>query len=763
MIRIYFSTLYILLLISSVSFAQLLDYESDPMADFEFRNLHLTLEVHQDTSIINGVATWQMAAQADSLNQIRLISTKSAIKSVRINEVSSDYTLFNDTLTITSSEYFTIDREFKLEIVYEADPHSGLRRTGNGTIWSSYLPGAQTDLFPSIPHPKNQFITDIRLILPSHWKGIANGVYVTSTLMPEEKRMYYWRSNVPVSVTDIGIVAGDLDYKEAFVGSRSIRIYTETGNNNSIDKTLFLDMVLEKLNRLEVAIGKDFPYQAMTFVELPDHKWEVRSSGATLAYIFKNGNNIEEQMSRILASQIFGSYHRAPTLSDANHILLFQGYLYGQLTDLTTPDYSDWKDFPEFETPTWAIWSPDKFSKAVYTALNGSISSHLNNQILDAITELESGTYTWSDYQTSHYVLDELFYPDIESPPDKTFEYYTINYEFDELTNRYSIEFIPEADYGSRIIILRMRQFTSGNVNEVDYMVSTAGDMISFTSAGYLENIYVIDAEESYIFTENKPAQFWVYQLRSDSDYQRRIESAIGFSRATDDPDIQLFLQDLIRNEPDELVKSHLIESYAALTSGATGTHQLFIPFLDSSSDVIKHAALQALKNYAGNGQVQQAVFGVISLSPDIDLVNRAIEVYRGITDEDEFFSVARSLLIEDLQDLHFTPAILPLIVTTERGKQFAPNLMQYIESEYPFFIRNLALNILKEMEISPSYWLEILPEFLSDSDNRVRFIGLDLTSKFEKKQVAEILEGRISAEYDVRVLHKVQKLLHDM
>lgn len=761
--RISITTLQILLILSSVSFAQLLDYKSDPMPDFEFRNLHLTLEIHQDTSIINGVATWQMAAQADSVNQIKLISTKSAIKSVRINEVSSDYTLLNDTLTITHSEYFTIDREFKLEIVYEADPHSGLHRTGNGTIWSSYLPGARTDLFPSIPQPKNQFKTDIRLILPSHWKGIANGVYVTSTLLPEEKRMYYWRSTVPISITDIGIIAGELDYKEAFVGSRSIRIYTETGSSSSIDKTLFLDMVLEKLNRLEAAIGKEFPYQAMTFVVMPDHKWEVRSTGATLGYIFENGNTIEEQMSRILASQIFGSYHRAPTLADANHILLFQGYLYGQLSDLVSAEYSDWKDFPEIEISTWAIWSPGKFSKAVYSALNGSISSHLNKQILEAITELESGAYTWSDYQTSHYILNELFYPEIESPPDKTFEYYTINYEFNEQTNRYSIEFIPEGDYGSRILTLRMRQFTSGNVNEVDYMVSTAGDMISFTSSGFLENIYVIDAEESYSITENKPAQFWVYQLRSDSDYQRRIESAIGFSRVTDDPDIQLFLQDLIRNEPDELVKSHLIESYAALTNGATGTHQRFIPFLDSSSDVIKHAALQALNNYPGNGQVQQAVFSVISLSSDIDYVNRAIEVYRNITDEDEFFSVARSLLIEDLQDLHFTPAILPLIVTTERGKQFAPNLMQYLESEYPFFLRNLTLNILKEMEISPSYWLEILPELLSDSDSRIRFIGLDLATKFEKEQVAEILEGRISAEYDVRVLHKVQKLLHDM
>jgi hypothetical protein len=763
MIRTTFISIQFLLILSSISFAQILDYEVDPSLDFEFRNLHLTLEIHQDTSTINGVATWQMAAQVDSVNQIRLISVRSTIKSIRINEVASDFTLENDTLTITHSNYFDVDREFKLEIVYEANPQFGLHRTEKGTIWSSYHPGTRTDLFPSIPHPKIQFKTDIRLILPTDWKGVANGVYVTSTLMPEEKRLFYWRSTIPISVTDIGIIAGRLDYKEAFVGSRSIRIYTETDTNSSIDKTLFLDLVLEKLNRLETVIGKDFPYQSLTFVGLSDHKWEVRTTGATLGYIFENGNAIEEQLSRILAYQIFGSYHRALTLAEANHILLFQGYLYGQLSDVTIPEYTAWKDFPRIMTPSWAIWSPEKFSNAVFTAIKGTISSYLNNQILEAITELESGAYTWTDYQTSHYVLDELFYPKIESPPDLKIEHFTIRYEFDENTNRYTIEFIPEGDYESRILTLRMRQFTSGSVNEVEYMVSTAGDLISFTSAGSIDNMYVIDTEETFVFSENKPAQFWVFQLRSDSDYERRIESAIGFSRVTDDPDIQLFLQDLIRNEPDELVKSHLIESYAALTNGATGTQQRFLPFLDSSSNVIKHAALQALKNYPGNESVQQAVFRVISLSSDIDFVNRAIEIYQTITDEDEFFNVARSLLIEDLQDLHFTPAILPLIVTTERGKQFAPNLMQYMESQYPFFLRNLSLNILKEMEISPSYWLEILPELLSDSDPRIRYAGLDLTSKFEKKQVAEILKGRISAEYDVRVLHKVQKLLHDM
>lgn len=763
MIRIRLILAHLLFVIATVSNAQMQDYDFNQNLDFDINSMHLTLEINQDTSLIHGVVTWQITALVDSLNQISFISVRSDIKSVRIDEISNSFDVSGDTLVIKPDVSFVMDQSFKLEIVYDANPDFSLHQTDNGTIWSSFLPAARTELFPSILNPSMQFTTDIRLILPLDWKGVANGVFVTSTLMPEEKRLFHWRSNVPVSITDIGIVAGKMDYQEAFWGSRSIRIYSETGSNSDFDKTQFLDIVMNKINRLESFIDKEFPYQALTFVYLPDHLWEIRSSGATLGFLFGNGNSIDEQLSRVLASQIFGSYHRPKNLSEANHILILQGYLYSLLTDSDVPDYLPWSDYPEVKVDPWIVWSPAVFRNAIYSSLHGTFSANLNKTLLVAITELESAAYDWADYQASHFSLSELSYPQIEISSDTKKELYTINYIIHENSNRYSIEFLPEGNYEHRIFPLKVRQFSSGNINDVDYLVSTAGDVISFTSAGYIENMYAVDVSDSIVITENKPAQFWVYQLRSDSDYEKRIESAVGFSRVKDDPDIQLFLQDLIRSEPDELVKSFLIESYADLTNGALGTHQRFIPLLDNSSGLVKRAALNALMNYPGNEQVQQAVFRVISLSNDIGFVNRAIEIYKEITDEAEFFSVARRLLIEDLQDLQFTATIFPLIVTTDQGREFAPNMMQYLEREYPYFLRILALNTLKEMEISPSYWLEILPELLNDSDPRIRFNGLDLITKFEKNQVAEILEGRISAEYDVRVLHKVQKLLHEM
>lgn len=747
----------------NTAFGQISDYSLEPATDFEFHNMQLTLEVVPESDTFRGVVTWSMSAIRDSVKQIKLIALRSDVKSVRVDEQLSDFEFAGDTLVIEVGRYLNINDPLKLEIIYAASPLFGVHKTPNGTYWSSLLPGVRSDLFPSIPHPSIQTTTDIRLILPQDWKGVANGVFVSTTLMPEGKRLYHWKSSVPVAVTDIGIIAGKLDYWEEKINSIPVRVYAEADAVMGEDvQALFVSMQ-SKFDILTETLRSDYPYQALNIVLLPDHMWETRTAGAALGYLFENGNDTESQLARILSAQFFGSFHRMPVLSAGNHILLMQAYLYKELLNSDTDVNSAWSDYPEFEDDSWKIWSPGIFDKALLTLSGDTAGSFVDGTVIKELAELPGSVYTWEDYQTSLHVLENEEYPGLREPAALNKEYYTINYSYDEASNRYSIEVVPDGYYENRILPLVVRQFSAGSVNDVDYMISTRGDEISFASANYIENIYLINSDESLVFTENKPAHFWVYQLRSDSNYERRIESAVGFSRVTDDPDIQLFLQDLIRNEPDELVKSKLVESYASLTSGALGTHQRFISLLDDRSPLVRYSALDALRKYPGNEQAQQAVFRIISLSPDVDYVNQAISVYKDIIDEEEFFSVARSLLVEDLNDLNFTAAIIPLIVQTERGKEFAPNLMQYLEAGYPFYLRNLALNTLKEMEISPSYWLDILPELLIDTDPRVRYLALDLIPKIDKNQAVELLNSRSFNEYDVRILHKVQNLLQNM
>jgi hypothetical protein len=90
----------------------------------------------------------------------------------------------------------------------------------------------------------------------------------------------------------------------------------------------------------------------------------------------------------------------------------------------------------------------------------------------------------------------------------------------------------------------------------------------------------------------------------------------------------------------------------------------------------------------------------------------------------------------------------------------FAPNLLQYLEADFPFFIRNIAFQILKDVEISASYWQDLLPMLATDPDPRVRFLSAPLLDKIDSDVADDILLEWVQREYDVRVLQQLQEML---
>ncbi|MCH8525509.1 MAG: hypothetical protein LAT52_13240, partial [Balneolales bacterium] len=119
-----------------------------------------------------------------------------------------------------------------------------------------------------------------------------------------------------------------------------------------------------------------------------------------------------------------------------------------------------------------------------------------------------------------------------------------------------------------------------------------------------------------------------------------------------------------------------------------------------------------------------------------------------------------RSLLHEDTEDLYFTQTIIPLIVQTQQGVIFAPNLMDYLDDQYAFDLRRTAFDALYPLEIDSDYWAEILPELLVDSDPRMRYMALNLVATLPGTLRDEILQDRLYNEYDVRVLRRVSTLV---
>jgi hypothetical protein len=552
-----------------------------------------------------------------------------------------------------------------------------------------------------------------------------------------------------------------LDVATSRVNTVEINVISLSGQDLSFSVNDIIDQTRDLLQKADSLLSIPFPYESLNIVVIQDHKWEFKSASAGVIYLYLNGGEISAQLAKSISGMYFGSYHKPFTLADSDHILLNQVRLFSMLTSEQEVKGLQ-QDYPQ-HIGTWSNLSPQNWLKAhTWIQIYGKGSSLFQPDKLSEILSYGAGSFSSEDYLAMLQLSDVTRYPDFMNPgyPDTT--KIDIVYTHDYQNQRISIEFIPN-NIGASVgdfIPIKIRQYTDGTSIDLEFQISRYGDKISVNTNGFTNNMYVLDDDSLVVFNEVKPAEFWRFQLRNDADYLKRLEAARGFGSVIDDPDIQLFLQDLVRSEPDENVRQRLVQSYAQLTNGARGTQQRFINWLTDNSKLVRSASLEALKRYPGNPDVLENVYRIISTSQDIPFVNHAIEVYFDVASAAEFFATGRGLLVEDQKDLFFTATVLPLLIQTDQGKQFAPNLMQYLESEFPFFIRNIAFEILKDVEISASYWQDLLPTLATDPDPRVRYLSAPLLDKIDSDMADDMLSEWVLKEYDVRVLQQLQEML---
>lgn len=759
--RFFMTILLMVFLTPGLLTSQIHDYSQTSDYPFAFHHLQLTLEIQPDSRAMKGVATWQMSAVRSPVYRIPLLAIRTDIRSVRINEKLVEFESEGDSLFVQIPEAFSEHVRFKLEIVYLAEASYATKATFAGNLYTSLLPGAVANMLPVHLHPSVQIPTDIRMIVPHQWQAVATGNKLATTLLPEENRLYHWRSEVPVSVTDIAFLAGEIVVSEVLSGTRPIRLYFAEGALTPDEVAKILHQASRLLNAAESVADIRMPYAALNLIWLDDKQWELRQSTASMGFLYADAGPIESQLLRIVSGQFFGAWHRAPTLVSSDFMLIMQGLLAQRLSVETGFQlYQLSPELPVTAAASWQNLTAQRWNHATRFTANDMHPIGIRQPQFRRLLREPTGTYTWEDYLRLSSDTATYQAPILVEPEQPQSERYTASFVFDESRGQYELEILPEGLYRERYLNLTLRQFTDGMITDLDILASTRGDRIHLSSAGWIENMYFLHTDSLISIREVKPASFWLYQLRRDNDAARRIEASDGFSRVINDPDVQLVLTELIRNEPDEIVRRYLVSSLSSQLGGAVGTHQRFLTLLQDPSRLVRIEALRALTAYNGNAQVQRAVYRIISTSADIPFVNLAIQVYFEIIDHDEFYAVARGLLHEDELELQFTATVIPLIVQTSKGNSFAANLMKYMGAEYEFSLRFLTFMTLKDAEISASSWHGKLSSMLSDEDPRIRFTALEKVHVLEDQERQRLVRESISNEYDVRVLYRLQELL---
>jgi hypothetical protein len=105
---------------------------------------------------------------------------------------------------------------------------------------------------------------------------------------------------------------------------------------------------------------------------------------------------------------------------------------------------------------------------------------------------------------------------------------------------------------------------------------------------------------------------------------------------------------------------------------------------------------------------------------------------------------------------LLFTESIIPLILKTEQGIRFAPNLLIYTDGNFPISLRLTVLDTLQDIEMDGQFWQDVLPELVTDSDPRIRYHSLYSVGRLQQRQRDTLLTDRAYNEFDLRILEKV-------
>lgn len=303
-------------------------------------------------------------------------------------------------------------------------------------------------------------------------------------------------------------------------------------------------------------------------------------------------------------------------------------------------------------------------------------------------------------------------------------------------------------------VTLPVVQYRGGTEFPTPVTVASTGDRVRVSSVGIIDNMIVRGIEGSIEVVESKPDRFWLYQIRTSTDPDRRLDAAIALGQATELPDLALALSDLYRNERDPEVRTALLSSYAAQSRGRTGSHPLIVNALKESG-AIRMTAMRELARYEEVTPVRNAVLDVIRNSSDVDLVNEALRTYRMIVPNQESDDLMRRLLNEDDAG-EFAPTILAAFEGREEARRLRNRLPYYMDAKHDFELRKTAFGILTAIEKEPSYWRDVFEMNVSDADPQFRILIWDAAGLLAPEDLEVFVTSRLDVESDPAVRARI-------
>lgn len=751
------------------------DYPTHPTLDFHFLHLGLAMEANPEEGSLNGEAAYEIRANVDGGDTLALDAAHMEVQSVSVDGAAAEYRLHNDSLLVAVTDSTVRGAEHRVEVTYRATPRFGLLKNDRGTVWSSGLPLSNRHWVPLPDHPRASFTVEWTVSLPSGFRLVASGVQTGEEVESVDRITYRFASETPVPATALAWAAGRFGYIVTEAGETEVAIYHEEGAAGDSLRERLSGMAAEALERMEENTGQPYPYQRLNVVLLDDHHWETRTWGAATVFLYRNAGSLRTQLLRGVAAQWFGVRHRAERWGNAEAMNLYQTLLLPEGENLLLEAEAGFGSSPgeegmvrSTEATPYAVYAPARWNawQREFPLWERPFMKRLMRETLPEAASAAPGVYGWEDYAEHWYrsAGQPLFTPPefvgrasesatADSAMARDSVAYRVDYRFDEQKGSLTLTFRAQHGMYEELTAVQGIETGRGGSRDTSSVTFTGREDSVVVSVSPLLNTFRLEApgRPELHLDQHKPAAFLIYELRNAGRISERVKAARGLGEHTDNPDLQLAIQDYLGSDISPEVRAALLSSLSRITGGASGTEQRFLEGLESPHPAVQRSSLMALQNYDGNEQVLSRVERFAMESGDREMFRNAARVLSSIAGTERLSSFTDQVVASDTSGRRAILAVSLLASAggSERAIAYAD---QYSSEVFDYEVRARAVRLLDQFDRSLEDWRARAGSLLTDADPRIRYLAAEAIAGFEDPRADELLNEYLPDEYDARV-----------
>jgi hypothetical protein len=688
-----------------------------PEMQASFRSIEVRLIPDFQQGSLAASAVYRMTPKADSARRLLFLVHDLEFDSVRISGAQVAFRKEADTLIIVPEK--PLAAPFDLEMWYKTQFARGVHCVSDSLWVSSRQPGAQAGWMPLVDHPSVYSLLQISAELPKGMSLAANGMASGIDSISGERFLHRFESGDAVRLVDAGWIFGRFNTFTLADSSRIIRLMGEKSTVPADSLLRLAATASQAFSAIERWLGQPLPVATPLVAVLPDLYWERRTATTGFSQVSPVKGDLHHSVKMAAIKQVFGGLvFPSDSVAErwmASALTKVHKDIFGEVQSMY--------DIPWLEDPARPI-ARFQISDAVlrrWAQVRGEAEAQdLMQWAWEADGLSHFGMKTISETTRSGPVITAKW---IDAKPKPLVELMLDSLDVCEIT-----------------LVTTLRRDTLRFPVKLDSTV-----IVTLEMRPDVRNFYIESAPENAIQHVIKPEAFWIHQARTSKTVQQKQEGLRGIKGARKNPDLQLFLFDLLKTEKNPALRAECLATLASYMNGATGSNSLFMDELASPDTAVRKQAVRALRFYGQNTDHASRLVAELRKTRDASLRLEIVKSLSVAMDSTAWMRFTDRMV---LRGEHADLSVYTVDITL---KKFQPS------SVHQFYSRWMAGSLspwmraalLNRLDPSHPKALEFVVSALSSRDARVRAaawkwsLSWSVTQGFDPALIASLKANR--------------------